>query len=751
VLADETNTIKVGDERELRAALNNPALGWRDQRVVQLTADLLVAATLTISSPVRIEGNCASGPGGRCTLRAALPQPLLHITGPTALVQLGNLQLSGGRGGRGMGGALTVSNHSQVDLLSCVLSDNSAPAGGALVVAATAHVNLVGSEVRGNAARGCGGGAMVLGATLHLDASTVEGNAAAAGGGVCADPGSVVTAIGSRVAGNRLRREGEAIRAVELQEEEEEGGGGEDAAAAAAAAAADKGDDEAPAAERGADILLRAARPDAAEPPAEAFFDPMPAEDATLVSGGRLQAVSQLPSSLPGRDAPDAAPRPRSDGAAAATAVAAAAEAAATRRAADRVKAAGARKRAAGWGLPRRALRAKVPAGAAVVSVNSEEELATAFRNKDRFLTLDSHVILTGQVSGPKSLLPSIKSSVTITGTCATPYAGKCLLNGQALGALLFADNSGFLPGMEVIFENIIFLNGQASAGQGGALSNTGALSVTFTNCDFVNNAAGTGGAVALVEGAFSIFTDCAFKGNAAATDGSGTGTGGAVLLTGSAGFTRCSFTDNVGQNGGAVGVGGSSQGMFFSACTFKVRAARWLQLTGGTPGRRAHACASPNFLGLAQALPLLCRPCACGGPCALLLCPPITAPPARPPPASLHARTPPPHDTAFRAIAIFCRTTLPRSSATTSTWRAGWPRPRTSTLSPPPPTFTATRSTSSRWPICRRWVASRARPAGPRRCALPHENAAACSQQQRAVRTPNCWRSGLPFAVLKR
>jgi hypothetical protein len=122
----------------------------------------------------------------------------------------------------------------------------------------------------------------------------------------------------------------------------------------------------------------------------------------------------------------------------------------------------------------------------------------------------------------------------------------------------------------ELVFENIIFLNGQNSAGQGAAVANTGAMAVTFRNCDFSSNAAGTGGAVALVEGAFAIFADCAFTGNAAATDGSGTGTGGAVLLTGAAGFARCSFTGNVGQNGGAVGVGGSSQGVFFDEVTFK-------------------------------------------------------------------------------------------------------------------------------------------------------------------------------------
>jgi hypothetical protein len=64
---------------------------------------------------------------------------------------------------------------------------------------------------------------------------------------------------------------------------------------------------------------------------------------------------------------------------------------------------------------------------------------------------------------------------------------------------------------------------------------------------------------------------DCNFVNNAAATDGSGAGTGGAVLTTGSVGFTRCGFVGNEALNGGAVGVGGSSMGIFFDSCTFQV------------------------------------------------------------------------------------------------------------------------------------------------------------------------------------
>src|SRR5665648_951101 len=51
-------SIKVTNERQLRAALKNPMLGWADRRVVQLAEDVLMSATLAISSPVTIEGFC---------------------------------------------------------------------------------------------------------------------------------------------------------------------------------------------------------------------------------------------------------------------------------------------------------------------------------------------------------------------------------------------------------------------------------------------------------------------------------------------------------------------------------------------------------------------------------------------------------------------------------------------------------------------------------------------------------------------
>jgi len=206
------------------------------------------------------------------------------------------------------------------------------------------------------------------------------------------------------------------------------------------------------------------------------------------------------------------------------------------------------------------------------VEVYSEEELATAFRNKERFIDLKAHIILSARFAGEKALLPSIKASVTIEANCPEPYEGKCMINGQGLGQIFFADNSAFQAGVEMKFTNMIFINGYASGRQGGAIGNQGAMSMTFVLCDFVENSAGAGGALALVEGAFPVLQDCKFVKNAAATDGSGSGTGGAILMTGAGAFSRCRFEGNTGQNGGAIGVGGSANAIFFDDCDFVVR-----------------------------------------------------------------------------------------------------------------------------------------------------------------------------------
>ncbi len=619
IAAPGWRSISVKTERQLRTALNNPALGWADRRVIQLTNDLLLSASLTISSPIRIEGNCPDSPNGQCTLRAARPTPIFHITGPTALVQLGNLQLINGQASSGMGGAITATNSSQVEIKNCMLTTNSAKnLGGAILVSGSSHVSLVDSEVSGNVAGHAGGGIYVEDGTFHMDRSTVSGNSAAVAGGVYIAAGSYITVVDSSIQDNMLRETSSQLTSSEKEERMNEEDPGADLVLERAGALVnddiDNSEAEDEEEEKDGKIRKSKAKKVFYSKPGEAFFQPLPSKGELSVRG-YIQELADLHGHLPGEAAPEAefgTPR----------------KVAPALLAALRKAAVGGRKSLAKnkfWGkkapetaekvvgksaveverqiltrlfgediletenennrqpaapeslpvgthLPRRG-RSLVqdnpfPAGARVINVTNEQQLADAFKNKERYIALQSHITLSGAFTGEKSLLPSIKSSVTIIADCPTPYEGKCLVKGASKGALMYADNTGFLPGMEVSFKNMIFSNGNAEL-SGGAIANSGALSATFENCDFVGNDAGMGGAVALVEGAFGVFTDCLFKRNSAATDGSGAGTGGAVLLTGQAGFTRCVFDTNSGQNGGAVGVGGSSAGIFFDGCTF--------------------------------------------------------------------------------------------------------------------------------------------------------------------------------------
>lgn len=193
-----------------------------------------------------------------------------------------------------------------------------------------------------------------------------------------------------------------------------------------------------------------------------------------------------------------------------------------------------------------------------------------ALKNKERFISLRSHIILSGEFGGPgESLLPSVKASVTILAECPVPYDGKCMINAQGQGQIFYFDNTGFQAGMEITMSNMILINGAAPLSGGGAIANSGAMSFTLQNIDFVSNSGGSGGACSFVEGAFPVLTDCTFKKNSAAIDGSGSGTGGAILMTGAGAFTRVSWLDNSGMNGGAIGVGGSADSMFFDQCVF--------------------------------------------------------------------------------------------------------------------------------------------------------------------------------------
>lgn len=159
----------VGSEAELLAALAAAGQGWGDSRVVQLTSDIQLSATLVISGPLRLQGACGSSQGSkagaqRCILRGAGGTgsssddagaggvPLIHITGPAAVVEIANLELTGGVGAGSLAGGLTASNHSLVDLVGVRLAGNSAASGGALRADSHAHLALTGCQVQGNTA-----------------------------------------------------------------------------------------------------------------------------------------------------------------------------------------------------------------------------------------------------------------------------------------------------------------------------------------------------------------------------------------------------------------------------------------------------------------------------------------------------------------------------------------------------------------------------------------------------------------------
>lgn len=144
----------MASEAELRAALAAAGLGYAERHAVQLTADIELSSTLVITAPVRLQGACGVDRRQRCVLVAApgAAVPLLHITGPAAVVELANLELTGGVGARSLAGGLTASNHSMADLVNVRLTGNAAASGGALRADSHAQLGLAGCEVEGNTA-----------------------------------------------------------------------------------------------------------------------------------------------------------------------------------------------------------------------------------------------------------------------------------------------------------------------------------------------------------------------------------------------------------------------------------------------------------------------------------------------------------------------------------------------------------------------------------------------------------------------
>ena len=140
-------------------------------------------------------------------------------------------------------------------------------------------------------------------------------------------------------------------------------------------------------------------------------------------------------------------------------------------------------------------------------------------------------------------ILPDITDDVTISGL----GTGVATIDGSGIAG-------GIAPllttSANVTLQFLTFANGTNTAGAGGAIRNTGDLTVNLS--DFLNNAAVSGGAIANDGGSLTVF-GATFTGNTA------TGAGGAVFTSGSASFANTTFTDNTA--GGAGGAIASSSG----------------------------------------------------------------------------------------------------------------------------------------------------------------------------------------------
>lgn len=592
-------------------ALKRPDLGWSDRRPIQLTKDIVLTKTLVISSPIHIIGDCSSNYESRCIITSRAEVPLLHISGPAAFVRLHSLDLAGGTGNFTLAGALTASDSAIVELDHCSISRNTV---SGLRVNPTAFVTARSLSVGGNSASNCGGGIILSGGKLHLQSSTVTGNVAPSGGGVCVVDGGRLTAAGrTSLRGNRLSN------IVSTNKEEEVGKENDNNY---------NNYNERAAATESVDLYFQGMSIDSTS----VYFESIPRSDQLLTGGGGKilplhelkniedvlpddqlvgaltkitippfistalsnkeeynvngdegeadetgnegRSLQQIPASFFAPvgggegDTPTTPTNPTTTTTpttvpTTATTIPSSMLSGGGTSAGDTISLGG-------------STTAPTVSSTDFKEVAGDIEFAHAIEDGFQYIRLVGHVVLSDKfnLGQGKALLPPIKGSITVVGACKAPFSGKCLIDGQGLGPLIFADNAAFAPGVNIKFENVIFKNGLSRVDGGGAISNSGRMWMEFNNVDFVQNSAPQGGALNLVEGATGKFNNVNFIKNAAATDGSGNGLGGAVLLTGAAMFTNSVFEGNTALQGGAVAIGGSSTGVGFEQVTFKDNAA---------------------------------------------------------------------------------------------------------------------------------------------------------------------------------
>jgi len=593
-------------------------LGWSDRRPIQLTKDIVLTYTLAISSPIQIIGDCSSNDESRCTITSRAEVPLLHVSGPAAFVRLHSLDLAGGTGNFTLAGALTVSDSAIVELDHCSISRNTE---SGLKVNPTAFISARSLSVGGNSASNCGGGIIVSGGKLHLQSSTVTGNVAPSGGGVCVVHGGRLTAADkTSLRGNRLSSITSRTDEVEGKENANNNDDDDASVAAASVAAASVA-----AAAESADLYFQGMQIDGTS----VYFESIPRSDQLLTGGGGKilplhelkniedvmpddqlvgalskitispiistakeehtmngddgeeneagnegRLLQQIPASFfvpVGSGGGDTAtPTPSTPTTTTTTVPATATTIPSSMLSGGGILSAGDTISLGG------STTAPTVSSADFKEVAGDIEFAHAIEDGFQYIRLVGHVVLSDKfnLGQGKALLPPIKGSITVVGACKAPFSGKCLIDGQGLGRLIYADNAAFAPGVNIKFENVIFKNGLSRAEGGGAISNSGRMWMEFNNVDFVQNSAPQGGALNMVEGATGTFNNVNFIKNAAATDGSGNGLGGAVLLTGAGMFSNSVFEGNTALQGGAVAIGGSSTGVGFDQVTFKDNAA---------------------------------------------------------------------------------------------------------------------------------------------------------------------------------
>ena len=168
-----------------------------------------------------------------------------------------------------------------------------------------------------------------------------------------------------------------------------------------------------------------------------------------------------------------------------------------------------------------------------------------------------------------------------------------------------------------VTFNNLIIANAGTGQNEGGAIITNNRVTMTFNNCQFINNMHdGDGGVLYSYYGGTYTFTDCTFIGNSA------TGDGGAIFENYNGGytFTRCTFDGNVASQGAAFNsnlqyaytnsfvmeyckvynnAASSQAALYLAATTVRITDTDFENNTGYSDGGAIHVqyCANPLYV----------------------------------------------------------------------------------------------------------------------------------------------------------